>query len=428
MSTDFTTLRQLVYRGMGDYKAGTTSGAGSGSTLVDSKLADRPNDYYNDQFVLVTAGTIANERRKIQDFIAASGVVTPYVNFSAASGSAVAYQIHRYDPDEMDAFIKQACRQSYPPLHKHLLDKTLVGNNPLPNAHFEDGATTPTNWAVSNVTCARTSSAENFRGGSYSSGVTRASDGHLYISESQWPALLDLAGFNITWKCWVKSTVASQVRLQIYTKDVAAVEATSNGSYHTGGGEWELLKVENVAIPTNLVDIEFRIRAEGSNTIFYADNTYVFGALTSRYLLPAQWNRDPRRIYMQTTWQPSSVSTYVGADSVDEVGKWYELFDWRIVNDGTNKFIENLHVPEGRKIIIEGEVYLSQPSAESDTVEVDEPESKALAALAKFLMYDALIDRAGSEDKERVSQKRTDAWGEWLALRPRRLTSVPIRA
>lgn len=86
----------------------------------------------------------------------------------------------------------------------------------------------------------------------------------------------------VTFSVYVKSSVASAVRLQI--DDGIGV---TSGSYHTGGGTYERLTVTRT-IDTNATTCEFAISFEATGT-HYCDNAqWVFGTHPGDY-----WSADP---------------------------------------------------------------------------------------------------------------------------------------
>ena len=434
MSTTRANFRKLLSQAIGDWKTDTTSSAGTTAGIICVRLADRSDSFYNEQFVRLTSGTGTwlNDTRRIQTFTQAGGVIAAYAAFtSAPSPTGLTFEIHRIDPDEKDQAIKEACRETYPHLRKEIVDKTLVGGNPLPNSHFEDwvsSATKPDNWNISGAsfTVAASTAAETFRGGATSVALTRAgTNGYLYISESEWPALLDFNNSVIGIYCWAKSSVASQMRISVYTKTAAGVETTTNGSYHTGGGEWERLENLSLSIPDNLVDIEIRISDDGSNTVCYADNCRVIGFPHYKYLLPAQFVTFPNKIY----YQADSGQSRFGCDDVDEQLPWVELFGWKPLDDGTNKYITFKYaVPGQRKLILKGDGYLSQPTTDSSTIEVNDPEAKALVEYAAYLLYDRLSAAPSREDIGRTEREALKWKSKWEQDKPPAIISVAMRA
>jgi len=422
MATTAANARKLLSQGVGDWVTDTTSATSGAGTLVCSRLADRADDFYNEQFVMVTSGTALGNVRRISDFTGTTGTVTPYIAFSGSIAASVTFELHRIDPTEKDQSIIEACRDVYPYLRKEIVDKTLVGSNPLPNSHFEDwvaDTTKPDYWttAGTGITIAANTTAENFRGGAKSVALTRAgTNGYLYISESEWPALLDFANYNISVYSWVKSSATAQVRIQVYTKaGTAGTEKTTNGTYHTGGGEWEKLKNENITIPSDLRDIEIRLSSDAANTVCYLDNTYIIGFPTYKYIVPKQFVGWPTEISYQLD---TSTSTY-GCDDVDEQLPWEKLFSWKKIDDGTNKFVLfPYQIPSGQKIIMKGHGYLSQPTGDTSNIELNQPDVKALVAYAAYLLYDRLASKPSAEDVGRLEKEASKWKRKWEDLKP----------
>lgn len=428
MATTAANARKLLSQGISDWRTDTTSSTSGAGTLVCSRLADEVDDHFNTQFILVTSGTASGDRRRIQDFASASGIISPYLAFSGSIAASVSFELHRLDPAVKDQCVKEACRDTYPYLRKEIVDKTLVGNNPLPNSHFEDwvaNTTKPDNWASAgaSLTIAANTTAENYRSGAKSVAITRlGTNGYLYISEAEWPQLLDFQNTTLSFYAWAKSSATAQTRIQIYTK-TGTVEATTNGSYHTGGGEWEKLENLNVSIPDKLADIEIRLSSDTANTVCYADNVYISGFPNYKYLVPKQFVGWPTHVY----YQHDSSSLGFGCDDVDEQLPWVELFGWHKVDDGTNKYITfDYAVPESRKLILKGFGYLSQPTGDTSNIEVDEPEVKALVAYASYLMYERLAGTPSMEDVSRFEREAVKWRRKWEEIKPKAILSIAM--
>ena len=82
--------------------------------------------------------------------------------------------------------------------------------------------------------------------------------GYLYLSNSNYAELRNLENSTKTFSCWVKTAAASNARICLYTKAQGGTELTTYSDYHTGGGEWELLEIENYVVPDDLGTIEAR--------------------------------------------------------------------------------------------------------------------------------------------------------------------------
>ncbi len=78
--------------------SGTTTGAGTSTTLVDSSYLNSltPTLAYTGAFLLLNGGSASGEERQVASFAKASGTFTLTPAYSAAPGSAVAWDGYRY--------------------------------------------------------------------------------------------------------------------------------------------------------------------------------------------------------------------------------------------------------------------------------------------------------------------------------------------
>lgn len=107
--------------------------------------------------------------------------------------------------------------------------------NLLSNGSFENGDP-PTGWSLYGAGFTVSRSSVQFKLGNYSALLTRnGADGGIYQDYSGWA---NLVGKEVTFGCWASATVASRTFLEI-SDGVSSLAS----SLHTGGGNWELLKV-----------------------------------------------------------------------------------------------------------------------------------------------------------------------------------------
>mgnify|MGYP003628514678 CR=1 FL=1 len=105
-------IRKAIGRNLGKMVTGVTSGGGSSTTALDSKLFGG-DDEYNGSYVRFTSGTNDGETARISDYTSSSGTMT----FAAVTGTVtvgVGYELWNdgFDPRVIDEFINQAIWES----------------------------------------------------------------------------------------------------------------------------------------------------------------------------------------------------------------------------------------------------------------------------------------------------------------------------
>jgi hypothetical protein len=101
-------LRKAIGRNLGKMITGVTSGGGSSTTALDTKLFGG-DDEYNGSYIRFTSGTNDGETARITDYTSSSGTMT----FAAVTGTVtvgVGYELWNdgFNPDVIDEFINQS--------------------------------------------------------------------------------------------------------------------------------------------------------------------------------------------------------------------------------------------------------------------------------------------------------------------------------
>jgi len=286
MSIAKSLLRERVCRKKNSWVEVTTTSAGATdfSTLVSTELGDYKDGALKGKYAKVTSGDTLLTR-KIENNFSPLGMVKLWRVFTAQIASGVTVEIHDTDPDLIDDAINEAIRQSYPQLCKFVKDRTLIAGNILINADFEDWAvsTYPDYWRTSVSTL--TQDTTYVLSGDSSLKVVNA--GYAYLSSDNHIMLLRREDTDSNkFECWALCSTADAARLQIYTKTQDGTEATTSGDYHTGGGEWELLEVDDVSIPDDLGEVQIRCAVTGANTAYF-DKGFMAGTVYE-YLVPSK--------------------------------------------------------------------------------------------------------------------------------------------
>jgi hypothetical protein len=113
---------------MKDYWASSTTGAGAsdGTTVVDTALGRYGDDALRGFYVRLTgAGGTQYQVRRVWRSTGSSGTLEVLPAFSAQVGSAVTYELHRYDPASKFLSLDEARLLVYPELAKFVYSTTL---------------------------------------------------------------------------------------------------------------------------------------------------------------------------------------------------------------------------------------------------------------------------------------------------------------
>ena len=318
-----------------------------------------------------------------------------------------------YADKYLDA-INNAAREIYPVLFKRLLNETLITGNALPNSHFEDWSQTtyPDHWAVSSVTALEETTI--IRGGAKSAKVTRAgTDGYLYCYDTSWQRLLDLMDITVSFKCWVLASTADQAYIEIYDGT-----DTETSTAHTGGGEWELLEIEDYDLPDDLTDIQFRLKVITSDGDAYFDNARVTGKNLYEYLLPLDFqNGTVSQVHLQSQGYSDDI-----CDDLDLGANAYsELFGWKIIDDGTYKYLRTASkLTANRKLKLIGYCPLEDDlDADADTLSLEGGRLNLLLSYAAYLLYEMQRGVVSSDGIDRYDRECARWLGKVQMLKSR---------
>ncbi len=429
MSTSLQALREKLSRRTGEYREGVTTAAGTASnaTVIDSGLADKGNDYYNRWYIRITSGTASSAEKQIADFASATGTITASAAFSAQIAASCTYELHRVAPVDKDNLIKEALRQLYPDIHKKVADESLISGTWLRDGDMEDWASsTAVRYftEASNITWAKESTIKRF--GLYSAKATSgAASAYWGQTESDNPWLLDLGGMTVHFRAWCKTDTASHARLHIYTVDNAGTAQNLYSSYHTGSNRWELLELEDQILNASLRSISIRFHGDVNTKIAYWDYARVLGPHQYRYHLPPTLTR------LAQAWLQTNANVEGEEDPCDDLSEMEpmtELLDWKIEDDGTDKVIAFKYPhTTGRKLRLIGTTYLTQPTSDSATTEIDEPQTDLVVAHAAYMIYSRGLGVLPAGDLTRV-ERLADFWEkEYLKLRRQHVMILPPR-
>ena len=383
----------------------TTTAVTTDNSIISTELPGDgygSDDYFNDQWwVLVSDGTNSGVIRRITDHAGSTGTLTVSGAALTAQAGVTKFQLFRYHPTQLKNALNDASRRAWPHLFRPILDASLfcqsgVRRYPLPstfsrpvegvrqvwlrtpvsptysetileNGGFESwtGATAD-DWTATTMTIAKeteTTSPKNYGVLQDSTSVkctaTASTEGDLSQTIST-PTTYD--GLTFAFSAWVYCTTASRVKLRLTIN-----AGTTESATHLGTG-WELLTVvaeASVALTTLKFGV---VVTSGTAIIFYTDSAIA----TAGPLRPPSGDDTPLRGWWVEE-QIAATGTFPAAS--------YLVFPRAPASSG--------------QLLLVGADYLTQLSAETDTVEIGTPDTELWYALAKRRLGEMMVTEGG---------------------------------
>jgi len=375
-------MRQRLSELHDDYHSLQTTAIGTTTTVVDTSLANLPggddNDFCAGWYVLIThdGDSSEGEVRRVTSYARGTQTITVESVFPQAIGSGKNYELHRINPDLKHTALSRALEEVYPDLYLPLRSETIVIDNLLSNADFEEAIDSgahpswtnggsPTVTAETSTVYHLTQSAKIVDGG--------GDPGQIYQDASV--NIAEVAGRTATFKMWVWSDTASESRVRLGF-DGSQIE---NSDYHTGDSSWRLLSASGT-IPTNAIRIRAICEVVASQTGYFdgGGGAGLFIHPVHKYTVPAAFIGLPRRVRQQHN-----------INNVD--GPYYPLPAGAVPT-------------QGRLLRLEGMGLLSRPSTESGTTELGEPRLSLVILYASMLLNRILVRGTAEDDRQRYLQ------------------------
>lgn len=408
MTTTFLEAEAELSRQLGDYWSSTTTGAGTATTLVDTALKAKANDWIDGDremysFLIEEPGGAASiyDERKISSLDNSTGTLTALA-FDAAPGTGIDYEVHRlFTPSEKRRALVAAARRVFPELHVQILTETLRMGDWLRNGDmqkFTTGTGPPDEWNANSLTAAKNTTKPFYLFGDKSVKLTSTA-GNLSQSNTENILLNQLQGKTVSFEARGWSDTASSLRLQVYDGTT-----TTSSDYHTGGSSFddprdEILKITNVTIADEPTEITFRIVHDSASATDYVQDARVLNDWQDRIFIGDMGlaQNIPHAVYQ-------THENWIHDDN------WERMNDWFVDKDGY------LHVPRGLRdyfLKIEGIGYLDfvDSSGDSgtdwdDTININQPQLEVLVAEAALWLYTTMtmpnFDSGQREDFERM--------------------------
>ena len=433
MTTAVSVLEERLSEAIGDFLEVTvTTAINADNLIVSTSLTSYDggrDDYFIDWWVYITDKANAGVLRQVSDYATATGTLTVRgAVLGDDSTNLATIRLHRYNRDLFINAFNDAAREVFPTLHQQFDIIELVTGNILPNSHFRDwaAATAPDKYAMqdANITATASTTAGTYRGGGKSMKALAGASGagkYVLISSDTYPQLLDLMGKTVSFYCWALPEAANDAFIEIYTLQADTTVQTLTSTTSNPIGEFTLLKLEDQTLNDDLVLIEFRFKVTTASKYVYYDHARVVGVDQKEYLLPTDI-KNGRLASVQV--QTSGYSDRVCDDL--RPTNWDTIYDWDIVDDGTNKFLRfGQSQLQERLIRLRGYAPLSTVSAYTDTIEIDGEKLNLFIAYAKYKLYQAIEGPVAASDIGRYELQSAKSYGEYQRLLPSLRMTVP---
>ena len=383
-------LRQRVAEAAGDFQELTTTSLGTSTTLIATGFKDLPGGSDDDGFLgfyeYQTSGNNENESRRADLFTESSNTLRVARAHTNAVASGVTFELHRFDPEDYHAAIQQAIAQAYPHLYLPLRDETLVVDNLLLNANFEDGAFT--SWVSVGSPTLSAETAIKMHGSQAAKMVAGGADGQQ--TQVVTVNIREVTGKSARLACWVYATVGDVARIRL---DWGGSNF-SNSVYHTGTDQWELV-ILTAAVPATATQIKVIVETAAGGTAYF-DAAALTIMPVYRYTIPSAMLKGPYYVTQQ-------------ADEYDPSGSYYPLS-------------ERNYPLAGRRLRLEGMGLLTNPATDTATIEIGAPQTDYLVTLATRNLYRILGSPARSAQQQRegyrVAAEEKDREARELLSRP----------
>jgi hypothetical protein len=419
VSTTLANARIALKKDVGDYYSGTTTGAGSTTTVVDTSLCAYANDFITDySWILVTdmtGDTYNDYERKVSSLDNTTGTLT-VLAIGGALGTSATYELSRFfSSSDYRTELIQACQDVYPSLYKQIWDESIVSGNWLKDGSFEKWSSTSalSYWTTTTSTLTQTSTNGLFKRGTYSAKLTVAA-GSISQTITNNDDLKNLAGQTVTFTVQGKCATASCLRIGI--SDGTTTTYSDYLDQTTGWTEDDDPLTVTATIADNPSAVTFYIYHDVATGTSYVDDARVICGNPRIYIGHLGLHRNT----------PHSIEVGWG-DS------WVKIRGYQV--DSVNGY---LYLPEGIgtdvRLRIRGIGLLDflasgvSSTAWTATVDVDVPQLSILTAQAAVNLYRKMsLPNYTTGDTTRY-QQAMGFWTQELENRKSKFSMPPIGA
>jgi len=385
------TFRQRFLEQCGVWKSYTTTSNGnaSGNDLISTQLTGRGDDYFNDYFVLLPDGVDGKqtdlEFRQADDFTSSTGLVSVdgYSAFSGQVVSGVTFQIvpQIFDPDLIHAALNASRRRALPYLYKRIRNEDLIVDDLLSANGFEtDSGTSPTftGWTEVGSPTVTQETTIVMHGSGAAKVVASGADGKL--TQAPTVNVNELKGKTLIARAWAYASDASEVRIRL-DWDGTSLDSSS---YHGGATEWEWLDDLTPTVPETATQVKMTLEVADGYTGYF-DKCYLCGPPIYRYSVPTELLEGPFMVEMQ---------------------------DVETLPNGTYSYLMGVNGPvRGRILRLHGKGLLSEVTADTSTMEINDAQGELLIAFAIEYWANALLNdpRTAAGQREYIVSLRDRA-------------------
>ena len=420
MARTRTQLRQLVAQMLGfNLVTGTADAGGSTTTLVDSPLQVYPDDAIIGYHIFLTSGTPTFTELIVTDSAQSTGTAT-FTPTLGAAPDALTYELLPFSATEIHRALDEAMIELY---GRGLLGRRhrilFVSGSPIYNADWTywTSATAIDGWTATTSTLARiratTASARPHEADTYAQ--LSVASGSLALN-TRWRRYVDdfvNEATSVRFCCPARSAAASAARVNLQITDSAGTTANNRSTTHSGNGDWELLHTASLALLQTDAEIIPTLEAATTDTVEFGLPFIYGGLIVKRYPLPVlTMPNGPSSLRLarldinfdQLASGRGRIAT-IHQGSEKPLRNWtFHRYDDEALDNPTGLLIVP-SVPSGYLLIAEGEGPLTLPAANTDLVEVTQPESQVLAIMAARILLEKAMGTGGPGARQHYAEK-----------------------
>jgi len=318
----------------------------------------------------------------------------------------------KYAPRYIDA-INDACRETYPKLHRKVIDDSLITTNIIPPFQWATSATLDF-WTEPTGTLVKNTDPAYMRRTSPTARVTAsgANDG-IELDSDYYPNLLHLEGFtDRTLSCWTYPAVADDVFLSI-TTTLAGADTTETSTTTAAALSWTKLQISDYDIPDDISRIRIKLGIKTSTKQAVFVEPKLTGLDLREYLLPQDLqNGEVKQVWLQTTGY--------NEDITDDIDPHYaeEVFGWNIVYDGSYAYLRLPYlIASPKRIRLVGYCPLeSDADADTDTITLPDRYIPLLLNYAAYSLCEKMAGIVSGDSRTKYQEESMKWWNKYQIM------------
>ena len=375
---------------IGDYWSSTTTGAGSSTTLVDTAMMAKANDWITDEayafLVEEPAGAAAiYDERKASTLNNTTGTLTTLA-FGAAPGTGIDYEVHRlFSPSDKRIALIAAARRIFPYCFTRIWNEEMVSGNWLKDGSFERWKTSTdlTDWTETTVTVTQTTTAGYIRQGATSCKLS-GSSGTLVqgwiAGTAEFEDLRNLRGKSATFTAQGWCDTVDSLRMSI---NDGTTQTYSD--YHDGDSAWT---------EDNPRNDNFYVTQYIDPNATQVTLTFHYTTGATAYIDDARVLSEPRgKLYIGHIGFPQNTPHRIEIEPnyYSNEEPWTMVTDYK-VDDGGYLYIPTKYISD-RRLRMRGAKILDylasgvSSTAWTATIDINQPQLEILIAEAALYLY-----------------------------------------